>query len=97
LQRPFHELDLQPLIMFAADAVPRVRVQHHLEIAVGLLRRIHQLHGVLDVDVVVHHLAAGTAWIEAENDVLQRRHGLVTQTDQASSGGSSRASWIFSD
>jgi hypothetical protein len=41
--------------MRATDPMPRVRVEHHLEIAICPLERIDELGRVLHVDIVVHH------------------------------------------
>src|SRR4051794_28840345 len=53
LQVPLHELARQPLVMYAADAVARRGVEHHLKILVRLLQRVDELERVLHMHVVI--------------------------------------------
>ena len=36
------------------DSVPRLRVEHHLKLPPGLLQRLDEAQGMIDVDVVVN-------------------------------------------
>jgi hypothetical protein len=52
-QGPPHELDNQALIVPSMDSMTVVRIDHQLEILVGLLERAYELQRVLHMHVVI--------------------------------------------
>ena len=53
VQGPHHEIEQQPLIVPAADAVAIVGVDHQFEILVRALESVHELQSILQMNVVV--------------------------------------------
>src|SRR4051794_36448667 len=53
-QCPTDEIDLEPVIVRAEDAMPRPRVDHELEVLVRGLECLDQPHRIANRDVVVN-------------------------------------------
>src|SRR5579871_2632309 len=76
-QRPLDEVDNQPLIMPAGNRMPGTRIEHDLEILVGPLEFLHELHAILHMHIVVHQAMEEQQFAVEVTGGLHNRGGVV--------------------